>query len=159
MVGSRYLEDMAVGQVFEHGALEVTEGEIFDFARKFDPQIFHLDREAAKETFFRGLAASGWHTAAMTMRLFVDSGFDLAGGIIGAGCSLTWPKPVRPGDVLTLRIEVLELRPSRSKPDRGMVKARLTTLDAKGEAVQIMTADLLALRRNPGVPAPPTGTA
>jgi acyl dehydratase len=159
MAGKRYLEDMSVGQVFEHGAIEVTEAEILDFARKFDPQIFHLDREAAKETFFRGLAASGWHTAAMTMRLFVDSGFDLAGGIIGAGGSLTWPRPVRPGDVLSLRIEVLELRPSRSRPDRGMVKARLTMLDASGQAVQVMTADLLALRRNPGAPAPPAGAA
>lgn len=159
MVGTRYLEDLAVGQVFEHGSIHVTEADILDFAGRFDPQIFHLDREAAKVTFFRGLAASGWHTAAMTMRLFVDSGFDLAGGIIGAGGSLTWPRPVRPGDVLSLRIEVLELRPSRSKPDRGMVKARLTTLDASGQAVQVMTADLLALRRNPGVPAPPTGAA
>lgn len=159
MLGTRYLEDLAVGQVFEHGTLAVSEADIFDFARRFDPQVFHLDREAAKSTFFAGLAASGWHTAAMTMRLIVDSGFDLAGGIIGAGGSLTWPRPVRPGDVLSLRIEILEVRPSRSKPDRGMIKTRMTTLDAKGEAVQIMTADLLALRRNPGVPTPPTGAA
>lgn len=155
MAGTRYLEDLAVGQIFEYGSIEVTEAEIFDFARRFDPQVFHLDREAAKETFFAGLAASGWHTAAMTMRLFVDSGFGLAGGIIGAGGSLTWPRPVRPGDVLSLHIEVLELRPSRSKPDRGMIKARLTTRDAKGEAVQIMTCDLLALRRNPDVKSMP----
>jgi acyl dehydratase len=159
MIGTRYLEDLAVGQIFEHGSISVTEADILDFARRFDPQIFHLDAEAAKDTFFAGLAASGWHTAAMTMRLIVDSGFDLAGGIIGAGGSLSWPRPVRPGDVLSLRIEVIEVRPSRSKPDRGMVKARMTTLDAKGAPVQIMTADLLAIRRNPGVPEAPSGAA
>lgn len=159
MIGTRYFEDLAVGQIFEHGSIEVTQADILDFARRFDPQIFHLDAEAAKSTFFSGLAASGWHTAAMTMRLIVDSGLDLAGGIIGAGGALSWPRPVRPGDVLSLRIEVLELRPSRSKPDRGMLKARMTTLDATGAPVQIMTADLLAVRRNPGTPAPPTGGA
>ena len=150
MIDGRRFEDFAVGQVFEHGEIAVTDESVIAFARQFDPQIFHLDAEAAKGTFFAGLAASGWHTAAMTMRLIVDSGLRLAGGIIGAGGSLTWPKPTRPGDVLSIRIEVLELRPSRSKPERGTLKARVTTRNQNGDELQIMTCDLLVWRRVSG---------
>jgi acyl dehydratase len=146
--GHRHLEDLAAGQAFEHGAIEVTPDAIVAFARQFDPQIFHLDAQAAEATFFAGLAASGWHTAAMTMRLIVDSGLQLAGGIIGAGGTVAWPRPTRPGDVLSIRIEVLETRPSRSRPERGMVRARVTTINQRGEDVQVMTCDLLAWRRN-----------
>jgi acyl dehydratase len=151
MIDGRRFEDIAVGQVFEHGEIAVTEESVMAFARQFDPQIFHLDAEAAKDTFFAGLAASGWHTAAMTMRLIVDSGLQLAGGIIGAGGSLTWPRPTRPGDVLSIRIEVLELRPSRSKPERGTLKARVTTRNQHGDELQIMTCDLLVWRGIPPV--------
>ena len=112
-----YLEDLSEGQRFTSGGHRIEETEIHRFAREYDPQPFHLDPEAAKSTLFAGLAASGWHTAAITMRLTVDSGFSLAGGIIGAGFDeLNWPRPVRPGDELHLVIEVLEARPSRSKP-------------------------------------------
>lgn len=149
MIDGRRFEDIAVGQVFEHGEIAVTDESVIAFARQFDPQIFHLDTEAAKDTFFAGLAASGWHTAAMTMRLIVDSGLKLAGGIIGAGGSLTWPKPTRPGDVLSIRIEVLELRPSRSRPERGTLKARVTTRNQHGDELQIMTCDLLVWRGAP----------
>ncbi len=147
MIDGRRFEDIAVGQVFEHGEIAVTEESVIAFARQFDPQIFHLDAEAAKDTFFAGLAASGWHTAAMTMRLIVESGLQLAGGIIGAGGSLTWPKPTRPGDVLSIRIEVLELRASRTRPERGTLKARVTTRNQHGDELQIMTCDLLVWRR------------
>ncbi|MBL8653549.1 MAG: MaoC family dehydratase [Alphaproteobacteria bacterium] len=148
MIDGRRFEDIAVGQVFEHGEIAVTEESVIAFARQFDPQIFHLDAEAAKDTFFAGLAASGWHTAAMTMRLIVESGLQLAGGIIGAGGSLTWPKPTRPGDVLSIRIEVLELRASRTRPERGTLKARVTTRNQHGDELQIMTCDLLVWRRH-----------
>ncbi|MBN9497156.1 MAG: MaoC family dehydratase [Alphaproteobacteria bacterium] len=147
MIDGRHFEDIAVGQVFEHGEIAVTEESVVAFARQFDPQIFHLDADAAKDTFFAGLAASGWHTAAMTMRLIVESGLQLAGGIIGAGGSLTWPRPTRPGDVLSIRIEVLELRASRSRPERGTLKARVTTRNQHGDELQIMTCDLLVWRR------------
>ncbi len=147
MIDGRRFEDIAVGQVFEHGEIAVTEENVVAFARQFDPQVFHLDALAAKDTFFAGLAASGWHTAALTMRLIVESGLRLAGGIIGAGGSLTWPRPTRPGDVLSIRIEVLELRPSRSKPERGTLKARVTTRNQHGDELQIMTCDLLVWRR------------
>ncbi len=147
MIDGRHFEDIAAGDFFEHGEIAVTEESVVAFARQFDPQIFHLDAEAARDTFFGGLAASGWHTAAMTMRLIVDSGLRLAGGIIGAGGSLSWPRPTRPGDVLSIRIEVLELRPSRSRPERGTLKARVTTLNQHGDELQIMTCDLLVWRR------------
>jgi acyl dehydratase len=149
MIDGRHFEDLAAGQVFEHGAIAVTAENVVAFAREFDPQVFHLNEDAAKDTFFAGLAASGWHTAAMTMRLIVDSGIKLAGGIIGAGGSLIWPRPTRPGDILSIRIEVLELRASRSKPERGTLKARVTTRNQHGDELQIMTCDLLVWRRQP----------
>jgi acyl dehydratase len=143
-----YLEDFAVGQVFRSGSLRVTEADIKAFAQQFDPQPFHLDDAAAKATLFGGLAASGWHTAALTMRLLVDGGAPIAGGIIGAGTDeLRWPRPVRPGDELRAESEVLEIRPSRSRPTQGMVKMRTTTLNQNGEPVQIFVANLVVPRK------------
>src|SRR6267378_4066906 len=119
MIG-RFLEDFAVGQIFRSSRLQIDEERIKSFAAEFDPQPFHLDEEAARETIFRGLAASGWHTAAVTMRLLVDSDFKPAGGIVGAGFDeFRWTRPVRPGDELRIESEVLEIRPSRSRPDQG----------------------------------------
>ena len=146
----RYLEDYAVGQVFGSGRLRVDEGQIRSFAAEFDPQPFHLDADAAAHSVFRGLAASGWHTAAMTMRLFVESDLKPEGGIVGMGFDeFRWPRPVRPGDELRLESEVLEARPSNSRPEQGLIKVRTTTLNQKDEPVQIMVGNLL-VRRRPG---------
>ena len=143
-----YLEDFSVGQVFRSGRRRITEAEIKAFAQQFDPQPFHLDSEAAKASMFGGIAASGWHTMALTMRLLVDGGAPIAGGIIGAGAEeLRWPRPVRPGDELTVESEVLEIRPSRSRPTQGLMKMRSTTLNQNGEPVQIFVANLLVPRR------------
>ncbi|HLQ31367.1 MAG TPA: MaoC family dehydratase [Chloroflexota bacterium] len=144
----RYLEDVAVGQTFGSGRLRVDVQQIKAFAAEFDPQPSHLDEEAARNTIFRGLSASGWHTAAITMRLLVDSELKPAGGIIGVGFDeLRWPRPVRPGDELRVESEVLEVRPSRSRPEDGLIKVRATTLNQQGEAVQIFVANLLVPRR------------
>ena len=143
-----YLEDFSVGQTFRSGSRRVTEADIKAFAKEFDPQPFHLDHEAAKATMFGGLAASGWHTMALTMRLLVDGGAPIAGGIIGAGAEeLRWPRPVRPGDELTVESEVLEIRPSRSRPTQGLMKMRSTTLNQNGEPVQVFVANLVVPRR------------
>src|SRR5436190_5646008 len=121
----RYFEDYAVGQTFGSGTIAVTAERIKSFGREFDPQPFHTDEEAARHSFFGGLVASGWHTAAMSMRLFVDSDITPAEGSIGAGGSdLSWPRPVRPGDVLRLENEVVEPRPSKSRPEIGIMKVR-----------------------------------
>jgi acyl dehydratase len=142
-----YFEDFAVGQVYRSGTLSVDTPAIKGFAAQFDPQPFHLDEVAAQATLFRGLAASGFHTAALTMRLLVDGGAPIAGGIIGAGLDeLRWPRPVRPGDTLRTESEVMELRPSRSRPE-GLVKMRTTTLNQNNEPVQVMVANLLVPRR------------
>jgi acyl dehydratase len=143
-----HLEDYTVGQTFGSGRLKVTADEIKAYAAAFDPQPFHLDEEKAKGTFFKGLAASGWHTAALTMRLLAESPVKPAVGIIGAGGEISWPKPLRPGDEIRLESEVLEVRPSQSRPDRGMIKVKTTTLNQNGEAVQILIANLLVWRRN-----------
>lgn len=143
-----YLEDLQAGQTYGSGRLKVTEERIKSFAAEFDPQPAHLDDAAARKTIFRGLAASGWHTAAMTMRLFVDSEFKPAGGIVGAGFDeFKWPKPVRPGDELHLKIEVLEVRPSKSRPDQGIAKVRTTTLNQNDEPVQVSVGNLVVLRK------------
>jgi acyl dehydratase len=143
-----YLEDLAAGQAYGSGRLLVTEERIKSFAAEFDPQPAHLDETAARGTIFRGLAASGWHTAAITMRLFVESEFRPAGGIVGAGFDeFAWPRPVRPGDELHLKIEVLEVRPSKSRPNQGMAKVRTTTLNQDDEPVQISVGNLVVLRR------------
>ena len=145
----RYLEDFAVGQTFGSRRLRVDKEQIKAFAAEFDPQPFHLDEEVARDTIFRGLAASGWHTAALTMRLLVESGINLAGGIVAGGVvELRWPLPVRPGDELRVESEVLEVRPSQSRPNRGMIKMRTKTLNQNGEAVLVFVANLIALRRD-----------
>jgi acyl dehydratase len=142
-----YLDDLQVGQRFISGTHLVDEAQIIAFARRFDPQPFHLDDAAARDTLFGGLAASGWHTAAVTMRLLVDTGLPLAGGIIGAGGELSWPRPTRPGDVLRVESEVLEITPSRSKPDRGMATVQSLTLNQRDEVVQKLIAKLIVPRR------------
>ena len=147
-VSHHYFEDFAVGQTFGSGRMRVEPERIKSFAAEFDPQPFHLDEAAASRTIFSGLAASGWHTAALTMRLLVDSGLDPAGGIVGAGFDeLRWPQPVRPGDELRLESVVLETRPSRSRSDQGWLKMRTTTLNQKDEPVQILVANLVVPRR------------
>jgi acyl dehydratase len=146
-----YLEDFAVGQVFSTGRLQIDADQIKSFAREFDPQPYHLDEEAARKSVFGGLAASGWHTAALTMRLLVDGEFRPAGGILGVGFDeLSWPRPVRPGDELHVKSEVLEVRPSKSRPDRGLIRVRNTTLNQKDEPVQIFTGNLIVPRRPAG---------
>jgi acyl dehydratase len=142
-----YLDDLHAGQRFTSGSLKVDEAHIKAFAAQYDPQPFHLDNEAAKETLFGGLAASGWHTAAMTMRLLVQSGLPLAGGIIGSGGEISWPKPVRPGDTLTVVSEIVEVTPSRSRPDRGTVRVRSETHNQHGDVVQTLTPRLVVPRR------------
>lgn len=142
-----YLEDLVAGQRFTSGAHEMTAEAIKAFARQFDPQPFHLDNVAAQDTFFHGLAASGWHTAAVTMRLLVESDMTLAGGVIGAGGELTWPRPTRPGDVLTVESLVLAVTASKSKPERGLVTVHSRTLNQKGEVVQDMTSRMLVWRK------------
>lgn len=142
-----YLDDLTIGQSFTTGTHVMTKGEIIAFAHQFDPQPFHTDPEAAKDTFFAGLAASGWHTACVTMRLLVDGGPRLGGGMIGGGGELTWPKPTRPGDVLHVVSTVTEIRPSRSRPERGMVLLRSETLNQLGEVAQVMVTKQVVQRR------------
>jgi acyl dehydratase len=142
-----YLEDLTVGQRFTTGTYVMEAAQIQAFASQYDPQPFHLSEEGGKASLFGGLAASGWHTAAVSMRLQVGSGPRLAGGVIGAGCEVTWPRPTRPGDVLHVESEVLEVRPSRSRPDRGILCLRSETLNQRGEIVQTMVANLVVLRR------------
>lgn len=144
-----YLEDLEPGQRFAGATRILIEDErIKAFAAEFDPQPFHLDESAANGSIFRGLAASGWHTAAVTMRLLVDSEFKPVGGIVGAGFDeLRWPLPVRPGDELRVESEVLEVRPSKSRPEQGLVKVRTTTLNQDGQAVQISVGNLVVPRR------------
>jgi acyl dehydratase len=144
----RYLEDFAAGQVFNTGRLRVEREQIIDFAQKFDPQPFHLDEAAALKSPFRGLAASGWHTAGMTMRMMVEGEFKPAGGILGVGFEeLSWSRPVRPGDELHTKSEILEVRPSKSRPDRGLLRVRTTTFNQNDEPVMIFTGNLLVPRR------------
>jgi acyl dehydratase len=140
-----YLDDLVPGQRFNGTTrIRIDEDRIKTFAAEFDPQPFHLDDEAANASIFRGMAASGWHTAAVTMRLLVESEFKPAGGIVGAGFDeLRWPRPLRPGDELSVESEVLEVRPSKSRPDQGLVKLRTTTLNQDGETVQISVGNVL----------------
>jgi acyl dehydratase len=143
-MGGRYLEDYAVGQRFASGRLTVDTRQIKAFAAEFDPQPFHLDGNAARNTVFQGLAASGWHTAALSMRLLVEGELRPMGGIIGLGFEeFRWPKPVRPGDELRVESEILEVRPSKSRPDQGLIKVRTTTLNQRDEAVQVNVGTLL----------------
>lgn len=142
-----FLEDLEVGQRFTSGTFQLQASEIKTFAGSYDPQPFHLDDAAAAASLFGGLAASGWHTAAVTMRLLVQGGAPFAGGLIGAGCDIAWPTPTRPGDTLTVESEVLEIRPSRSKLDRGMVTLRSETRNQHGQVVQTMVSRLVVPRR------------
>ena len=148
----RYLEDFHAGQKFSGADRQRVDAERNKrFATEFDPQPFHLDEGSARASIFGGLAASGWHTAAMTMRLLVASELKPAGGIVGAGFDeFRWPRPVHPGDELRVEVEVLEVRPSKSRPDLGVVRIRTTTLNQDGEAVQVTVGNLMVPRRNPG---------
>jgi acyl dehydratase len=148
-----FLEDLAAGQRFSSGAHTIDEAQIKAFAAQFDPQPFHLDAEAAKATLFGALAASGWHTAAITMKLLVESGLPLSGGIIGSGGEISWPKPTRPGDTLHVSSEIEEVTPSRSRVDRGMIRVRSETRNQHGEVVQILVAKLVVPRRTTVVAA------
>ena len=149
----RYLEDYAAGQKYGGPQrVRVDAERIHSFAAEFDPQPFHLNDAAAQQSIFRGLAASGWHTAAMTMKLLVASDLQPAGGIVGAGFDeFRWPLPVRPGDELRVEVEVLEVRPSKSRPDIGLVKIRTTTLNQDDAAVQITVGNLVVPRKSSGL--------
>jgi len=143
-----YLDDLTVGRRFTAGPVTVSEAEIIAFATRYDPQPFHTDPEAAaNHPLFQGLAASGWHTAALTMPLVIEAAGNIAGGIIGGGGELQWPRPVRPGDSLSLEIEVLEVTASRSRPDRGSALMRNRTLNQHGQEVQVFTVRIVVPRR------------
>jgi acyl dehydratase len=141
-----FLEDLSVGQQFQSGVYRMDAGRIQAFAAEFDPQPFHLDETAAQASLFQGLAASGWHTAAVAMSLLVPS-MPFANGLIGFGGELSWPNPTRPGDVLQLKSEILEIIPSRSKPSQGVVVVRSTMANQDGKVVYVFTAKVLAFRR------------
>jgi acyl dehydratase len=143
----RYFDDLKVGARFKSEPLSVTEKKLVEFAHKFDPQMFHLSRKGAERTIFKGLIASGWHTAAMTMRLFVQT-LNFAKGAIGLGVDkLRWPSAVRPGDVLTVETRILDVRPSRSRPRYAIIRLRNVTTNQRGEVVQTMLASALVRRR------------
>ncbi len=149
-MNERYFEDLEVGARFESEALPVSEQQVVEFAHKFDPQMFHLDRKSAERSIFKGLVASGWHTAAMTMRLFVQT-MNFAQGAIGLGVDeLRWPQSVRPGDQLRVVTEIVEARLSRSKPKHGVIRLRNVTTNQRGEIVQSMYANALVPRRGAG---------
>jgi acyl dehydratase len=143
-----YLEDLHVGQRFISGSYRMDQDRMKAFAAEFDPQPFHLDETAAQASIFRGLAASGWHTAAVAMRLLVTGGLPFAGGMVGLGGEIAWPRPTRAGDTLRVESEIVEILPSRSKPNQGIVTVRSTTLNQNGEPVYVFTAKILAFRRN-----------
>src|SRR5437764_6482288 len=146
---ARYFEDLKIGDRFKSKPLRVTEKKLIDFARKFDPQMFHLSRKEAQRTIFKGLTASGWHTAALTMRLFVQT-LNFAKGAIGLGVDgLRWPNAVRPGDVLTVETKILGIRISHSRPHYGIIRLRNVTTNQRGEVVQKMLASAMVRRRLP----------
>src|SRR5260370_38770 len=152
-----YLDDLHVGQRFQSGSYLMEAARIKEFAAEFDPQPFHLDQVAAEASIFRGLAASGWHTAAVAMRLLVAGGLPFADGIVGLGGEIAWPKPTRPGDTLQVESEIIEITPSRSKPQQGIVTVRSTMFNQDREAVYLLTAKLLVLRRPRGKYLRPIG--
>src|SRR5438270_8994159 len=137
-----YLEDFSVGQRFISETHQIDADQIKAFARLFDPQPFHLDEAQAEASFFHGLAASGWHTAAITMSLLVKSGMPIAGGLIGAGGEISWPRPTRPGDVLQVESEILAVTPSRSRPERGTITVKSETRNQNGEILQVLTSKM-----------------
>jgi acyl dehydratase len=142
-----YLEDLSVGQRFVSDTYLMEEQRMKAFAQEFDPQPFHVDEAAGRASIFGGLAASGWHTAAATMRMLVSGGIPFGGGIIGFEGEIAWPKPTRAGDTLRVESEILEITPSRSKPDRGVVRIRNTTTNQHGETVQVFTVKVMVFRR------------
>jgi acyl dehydratase len=145
MTNGLFLQDFVVGARYTTASARIETAEIKAFAALYDPQPFHLDEGSAEASFFHGLSASGWHTASVTMRLMVQSGFRPVGGIIGTWAEeLRWPRPVRPGDELRVEAEVLEVRESRNRPGQGYVKCRCTTLNQRGEPVFILVISLLA---------------
>ena len=152
MSGVRYLEDHKVGEIAEFGRYEVTEAEMLEFARDFDDQPFHTDPEAAKHTIFGGLIASGWHTCAMMMRMVCDNRLSEDAGAATMGSpgfdDLKWLQPVRPGDILSVRSEVIEVEPSRSKPDRGHIRLHSQIRKQDGTVVMEMK-NLAIVRRRP----------
>jgi acyl dehydratase len=143
-----YWEDLHVGQKFTSGEYRMDEKRMKEFAAEFDPQPFHLDHAAGERSIFKGLAASGWHTAAVTMRLLVESDLALSAGIVGVGGEINWPRPTRVGDVLRVECEVMEMIPSRSKPMQGIAKIRNTTLNQNNEVVQVFTASVVVFRKS-----------
>ena len=145
--GQLYLDDLYVGQRFTSGTYLMEADRMKEFAAEFDPQPFHLDETAAEASVFKGLAASGWHTASVAMRLLVTGGLPFASGIVGVGGEIAWPKPTRPGDVLRVESEIIEITPSRSKPYQGIVTVRGTMLNQNREAVYLLTAKLVVSRR------------
>jgi len=148
MMNERYLEDIHAGERFRSAGHTLTEAEIVRFASEFDPQPFHVDAAAAKRTMFGGLVASGWHTAAVVMRLRLTTGVRVAGGLIGIGIEdIRLPRPVRLGDTLHLEGEVVDVRPSQSHPDHGVVRVRETALNQRGEPVMTMVTSLWVPRR------------
>jgi acyl dehydratase len=150
-MSQRYFEDLKGGDRFKSATYQVSEEQLISFAREFDPQPFHLDAAVADQTMFKGLSASGWHTAAITMRLFVQT-LAFAEGAIGLGVDeLRWPNAVRPGDGLQVETEIVDLRVSRSKPSHGVVRLRNVTTNQRNEIVQTMTASALVLRRSAGI--------
>ncbi len=142
-----YLEDLTVGDVFVSKTHALDAAQIIAFASQFDPQPFHLDPDAARDTLFQGLAASGWHTAALTMKLLVES-FPVARGVIGAGAEVVWPQPTRPDDVVKVTSTVLSITPSRSKPDRAIVVVESVTSNQRDEALQKLTSKVVVFRRS-----------
>ena len=144
------LDDLRVGQRFTSATYIMNAAKIKEFAAEFDPQPFHLDESAAQASVFKGLAASGLHIAAVAQRLLATGGLPLAGGIVGLGGEIAWPKPTRPGDTLHVESEIVEITPSRSKPDQGIITVRSAMINQEGEAVYLLTAKLLVPRRTGG---------
>ncbi|CAB3655180.1 hypothetical protein LMG26689_00089 [Achromobacter animicus] len=142
-----YLEDLSVGDIFVSKSHALDAAQIIAFASQFDPQPFHLDPDAARDTLFQGLAASGWHTAALTMKLLVES-FPVARGVIGAGAEVVWPQPTRPDDVVKVTSTVLSITPSRSKPDRAIVVVESVTSNQRDEPLQKLTSKVVVFRRS-----------
>jgi acyl dehydratase len=142
-----YLEDLSVNQEFVSHEHHLDAEQIISFASQFDPQPFHLDAKAAQDSFFKGHVASGWHTAAITMKLLVES-VPFAAGVIGLGGEIAWPRPTMPGDILHVRSRITEIRPSKSKPDRGIVHLRSLTYNQTGEVLQELNAKLFVFKRD-----------
>ncbi|MEN3929653.1 MaoC family dehydratase [Microvirga sp. W0021] len=143
---SVFLDDLAIGQEYQSQQYQLDKEQIISFAKQFDPQPFHTDEAAAEHSFFQGLAASGWHTAAITMKLLVGS-LPIGNGLIGAGVDVQWPRPTRPNDTLRVVSKIIEITPSRSKPDRGIVTVECRTLNQNDDVCQKMLTKIVVMRR------------